>query len=124
MIADAPIAVAEAAPGGALSRIDAYLSAARSAAADGITWAEFGELLTAFLRLAIALLDDVATMTGPQKKVIVLEGVGRLFDALSGSCVPLVAWPVWAIARGPVRLLVLALASGAIEQLLPLVRSA
>jgi hypothetical protein len=38
------------------------------------------------------------------------------------NCIPLVLWPVWGLARGPVRLLVLALASGAIEQLLPLVR--
>lgn len=124
MIASVPLAVADASSGGALFRIDAFLQAAKSAAADGLTWSEFGELLTAFIRVAVGVLDDVAAMTGDEKKALVLEGVGRLFDALADRCVPLVAWPVWMLARGPVRLLVLALASGAIEQILPLVRRA
>jgi hypothetical protein len=124
VIADAPLAVADNAPGGVVSKIDAYIQAARSVAADGLTWAEFGELMIGFLRLAVALYDDVASMTGGEKKAAALDGVAALFDAVAGRCVPLVAWPLWGLARGPVRLLVLALASGAIEQLLPLVRSA
>ena len=124
MIADAPIAVAEAAPGGVLTKIDAFISAAKSSAADGLTWAEFGELLVALLHLAVAALDAVTSMTGEEKKGAVLDGVGRLFDAVADRCIPLVLWPLWGLARGPVRLLVIALASGAIEQLLPLVRLA
>lgn len=124
MIADAPIAVAEAAPGGVLTKTDAFISAARSLAADGLTWAEFGELLVALLHLAVAALDAVASMTGEEKKAAVLDAVGRLFDAVADRCVPLVLWPIWGLARGPVRLLVLALASGAVEQILPLVRLA
>ena len=124
MISDAPIAVAEAAPGGVLTKMDAFISAARSAAGDGLTWAEFGELLVALLHLAVAALDAVTSMTGEEKKASALDGVGRLFDALADRCVPLVLWPIWGLARGPVRLLVLALASGAVEQILPLVRLA
>jgi hypothetical protein len=124
VIADAPIAVAEAAPGGVLTKIDAFISAAKSSAADGLTWAEFGELLVALLHLAVAALDAVTSMTGEEKKGAVLDGVGRLFDAVADRCIPLVLWPLWGLARGPVRLLVIALASGAIEQLLPLVRLA
>ncbi len=124
MISDAPIAVAEAAPGGVLTKMDAFISAARSAAGDGLTWAEFGELLVALLHLAVAALDAVTSMTGDQKKSAVLDGAGRLFDAVADRCVPLVLWPIWGLARGPVRLLVLALASGAVEQILPLVRLA
>lgn len=124
MIADAPIAVAEAAPGGVLAKIDAFISAAKSSAADGLTWAEFGELLVALLHLAVAALDAVTSMTGEQKKAAVLEGVAALFDAVADRCVPLVLWPLWGLVRGPVRLLVLALASGAIEQILPFVRLA
>jgi hypothetical protein len=105
-----------------LSRVELYLSDARKAAADGLTWTEFGELLVAFLKVAMAMYDEVASMTGDQKKAAVLAGVGRLFDVAADNCIPLVLWPVWGLARGPVRLLVLALASGAIEQLLPLVR--
>jgi hypothetical protein len=124
VIADAPIAVAEAAPGGVLAKIDAFISAAKSSAADGLTWAEFGELLVALLHLAVAALDAVTSMTGEQKKAAVLEGVAALFDAVADRCVPLVLWPLWGLVRGPVRLLVLALASGAIEQILPFVRLA
>jgi hypothetical protein len=124
VISDAPIAVAEAAPGGVLTKMDAFISAARSAAGDGLTWAEFGELLVALLHLAVAALDAVTSMTGDQKKSAVLDGAGRLFDAVADRCVPLVLWPIWGLARGPVRLLVLALASGAVEQILPLVRLA
>ena len=118
------MAVAEAAPGGVLTKVDAFISAARSAAGDGLTWAEVGELLVALLHLAVAALDAVTSMTGEEKKAAVLDGVGRLFDAVAGRCVPLVLWPIWGLVRGPVRLLVLALASGAVEQILPLVRLA
>ncbi len=64
-----------------------------------------------------------ATLTGEQKKALALEAVGDLFDAVADRAVPPIAWPVWIVARPAVRSLVLALASGAIEQLLPLVRS-
>jgi hypothetical protein len=124
VIADAPTAVADAAPGGVLTKLDAFISAARSSAADGITWSEFGELLVALLRLAVSSLDAVAIMTGAEKKAIAIDAAGRLFDALAGLCSPLLVWPIWGLFRAPVRLLVLALASGAIEQLLPLVRRA
>ena len=117
------IAVASAA-GGTLTKIDAFISAAKSAAADGLTWQEFGELLVAFLRLSTALYDEVAAMTGAEKKAAVLDAVGRLFDAVADKCIPLAAYPIWYIARPAVRSLVLALASGAVEQLLPLVRLA
>ena len=122
MIAEAPAAAAANTTGGVLVKLHAFVESAKSAAADGLTWSEFGELLVAFLRMAVSLYDDVVGMTGEEKKAAVLDGVAALFDAVADRCVPLVLWPLWGLARGPVRLLVLALASGAIEQLLPLVR--
>jgi hypothetical protein len=107
-----------------LVKLHAFVEAAKSSASDGLTWSEFGELLVAFLRLAVSLYDDVVGMTGEEKKAAVLDGVAALFDAVADRCIPLVLWPLWGLARGPVRLLVLALAAGAIEQLLPLVRLA
>lgn len=124
MIAEAPAAAAANTPGGVFVKLHAFVEAAKSSAADGLTWSEFGELLVAFLRLAVSLYDDVVGMTGEEKKAAVLDGVAALFDAVADHCIPLVLWPLWGLARGPVRLLVLALASGAIEQLLPLVRLA
>lgn len=102
--------------------VKAYIETAKSAAADGLTWNEFGELLVSLLRLAVRLAD-LLQLSGPEKKAIVLEAVAALFDALADRCVPVLLWPVWLAARGPVRALVLALASGAVESILPLVRA-
>lgn len=122
MITAAPFAAAET-PTGLLDKISAFVAAARTAAADGLTWAEFGELLVGLLRLVVTILDAVTTLTGAQKKAVAMQAVADLFDAVADKAVPLAAWPVWIIVRHAVRSLVLALASGAIEQILPLVRS-
>lgn len=124
MIAEAPLAAAAAHFGSIASKISAFVTTAHSVASDGLTWAEFGDLLVAFLKMSVSLYDDVAGMTGADKKSAVLDGVAMLFDAVADKCVPLVAWPLWGLVRSPVRLLVIALASGAIEQLIPLVRIA
>jgi hypothetical protein len=75
------------------------------------------------MRLAVATLDDIATMTGAEKKDLALVAAAALFDTVADRCVPLVAWPVYIIARPAIRALVLALAGGVIESLLPLVRA-
>lgn len=108
---------------GLLDKIAAYIATARNATADGLTWSEFGELMLGLLRLVVTILDEVSTMTGEQKKALALQAVGDLFDAVADRAVPFVALPIWLLARPAVRSLVLALAAGAIEQLLPLVRS-
>lgn len=120
----APMTAAANLDGGLLNKIVAFVETAKSAAADGITWAEFGELVVALLRLVVTFLDTVSTLTGAEKKALALDAVAGLFDAVADRAVPTLAWPVWILARPAVRALVLALASGAIEQLLPLVRSA
>lgn len=120
----APMTAAANLDGGLLNKIVAFVETAKSAAADGITWAEFGELVVALLRLVVTFLDTVSTLTGAEKKALAMDAVAGLFDAVADKAVPTLAWPVWILARPAVRALVLALASGAIEQLLPLVRSA
>jgi hypothetical protein len=79
--------------------------------------------MLALVRLVIAGLDAVGTMTGAEKKALAMEAVSSLFDAVADKAVPTVAYPIWMIARPAVRALVLALASGAVEQVLPLVRA-
>lgn len=103
-------------------KVAAYLGTARAAAADGLTWQEFGELLVGLLRLSIETLDKTLTLTGPAKKELVLEAAAALFDSVADKCVPLVAWPVWIILRPAIRSLVLAIASGAVESILNIVR--
>lgn len=122
MISTAPT-VATYSIEGLAQKVSAYIAVATSAAADGLTWSEFGELLVALLRLLIETLDTVSGMTGPEKKAAVLEAAGLLFDAVADKCVPLAAWPIWILVRPAVRSLVLALAAGAIEPILQLARS-
>lgn len=122
MISTAPT-VATYSIAGLAQKVAAYISVAKSAAADGLTWAEFGELLVALLRLLIETLDAVSGMTGSEKKAAVLDAAAMLFDAVADKAVPLAAWPVWILVRPAIRSLVLALAAGAIEPILQLSRS-
>lgn len=100
-----------------------FLNTARDKARDGLTWAEFGSLVAALVRLAVEMLDATQTLSGPEKKEIVLESVAVLFDALALPCVPITLYPFWFIVRPPARALVVAIAAGTIETILPLVRA-
>jgi hypothetical protein len=121
-VTEAPLAAANAfADLG--QKVSAFLAVARLKAAGGITWQEFGQLLMALMRLAVTTLDSVATLTGPEKKALALETVAVLFDALAGRCVPIVAYPAFFAVRPALRTLIIAIASGAIESLIPMVRS-
>jgi hypothetical protein len=105
-----------------ISAARAYINSATGLAADGLTWVEVGELLMGLLRLTIQAAE-VLNVPGEQKKAVVLEAAAWLFDAVADKAVPAVVWPMWILARSPVRSLVLALASGAVEILLPMVRA-
>jgi hypothetical protein len=121
VIASAPLAASERFVDLSLA-VRAYVVTAKAAAADGLTWAEFGELLVGLLRLAVRLAD-LLDLPGAEKKTLVLEAAAALFDAVADRAVPAVLWPIWIAARPAVRSLVLALAAGAVEQILPLVRA-
>jgi hypothetical protein len=120
MIAEAPIAAA----GGVtqvLDKIRAFVATAQTVASDGLTLGEFAELTVALLRVTIDAVDSIP-IDGPAKKQWVLEGVGMLFDAVADKAVPMAVYPVWILVRPAVRSLVLAVAGGAVESILPLVR--
>jgi hypothetical protein len=123
-IAEAPLAVANARAAGPVASAKAFIAAAQSAAADGLTWQEFGTLMVALLHLLVEQCDAISSMTGDEKKALVLSAVADLFDSLADKCVPLPLYPFYVLARPAIRSLVLALAGGAIEQLLHIVRSA
>jgi 2-dehydro-3-deoxygluconokinase len=53
---------------------------------------------------------------------VVLEAVAVLFDSLAVMCVPYGGYPFWFIVRPAARSLVIAIAAGTIETLLPLLR--
>ncbi len=123
MNVEAPVAAA-ANVDGLTAKITAFLTTAKSAAADGLTWAEFGDVMLSLLRLVVSSLDTVSAMTGSQKKAFALSAVESLFDAVADKAVPLPLWPVWLLVRPAARSLVVALASGALEQVLTLTRKA
>ncbi len=122
MISSEPVAAATNLDANLLEKIKAFISTAKSAAADGLTWAEFADLMLALLRLVIPAIDAAKFVSGPEKKAFALKAVGKLFDAVADKAVPVALWPIWLIVRPAVRSLVIAMASGAVEQLLPLVR--
>jgi len=122
MIANAPMAAGQQFTD-VVNAAKAYIAAAKVAAADGLTWVEFGELLVGLLRLAVQTVD-VLNVPGEQKKAVVMEAAAALFDALADKAIPTIAWPIWVLVRPSVRSLVLALASGAVEQILPMLRGA
>jgi len=122
MISAAPIAAAQ--PLNTLSeKVKAYVTVARLKAADGLSIAELSELTVSAMRMAIAALDSIP-VGGAERKAIVIDFVGAIFDEFADRVVPLAAWPVWIVAKPTVRIVALAIASGATEALLPLVRSA
>lgn len=118
-----PITAAVDQPG-LLDKITTFIASAKVVSADGLTWAEFGEMFLALLRLVVSALDSVATLSGKEKKAMTIDAVARLFDAVADYAVPVTLYPIWLVARPAVRSLVLALAGGVLEQLLPLVRLA
>ena len=123
MISTAATTAANDAAGFA-DKVRAFLVVARVKAADGLTVAEFGELLVAILRVSIDAADLMARSTGPERKEFVIAAVAALFDSVADYAVPTLAWPVWIVARPIVRTLLLSAVSGAIETLLPIVRIA
>jgi len=121
MVADAPIAAAR--PFSDIAdKVTAFLVTARVSARDGLTWMEFGALVAALVRLTVETLDATQNLTGEEKRAIVLEAVGVLFDSLAVLCVPYATYPFWFIVRPAARALVVAIAAGTIEILLPLLR--
>jgi hypothetical protein len=122
MISSAPVQAARDLPSLA-EKVKAFVAVAKLKAAGGITLAEFGELSVALLRVAIDAADAIP-VDGAERKAFVLNAIGLLFDELADKAIPALAWPVWIIVRPAARQLLLLVASGAIESLLPLVRKA
>jgi hypothetical protein len=104
-------------------KVRAFVATAKSAAAGGVTVSEFAELTVSLLRIAMSAADAIP-VDGADRKVFVLNAVALLFDNVADKAIPPLAWPVWLIVRPAARQLLLLVASGAIESLLPLVRKA
>lgn len=121
-VAEAPLAAANSVQQ-VLDKIRAFIDSAVVMAQDGLTLSEFGELAVAMLRVTTAAVDSIP-IDGPAKKAWVLEAISLLYDAVADKVIPAPLYPIWLLVKSPVRSLVLAVAGGAIESILPLVRLA
>jgi hypothetical protein len=106
-----------------LDQIGQLIEVTKARFADGMSVSDLAEATVGGMRLAIGLLDRLE-MPGAEKKQEVLKLVDFFFDQFADLCVPLVAKPIWWLVKPAVRALILSLASGAVESLLPLVRLA
>ena len=102
-------------------KVRAFIGAAISAAARGITVADFAELVISLLRIVIATADSLPA-DNAEKKAWCIQAVASLFDSVANFAVPRTMLPIWWAIRPGVRNLVLLAAGGAVESLLPLVR--
>lgn len=107
-----------------VASVNAFIATAQEQARDGLSWTEFGRLLVDLLYLAVAGLDAVASLSGPEKKGVALSAVTVLFDTFADKCVPMPVYAVWLLLRPGTRVLILSLAAGAIEAILPISRNA
>lgn len=103
-------------------KVRAFIAVAEIKARGGLTFAEFGELFLALMRLAIHAADALDA-AGSQKKELVLGALDELFEALADRAVPLYAYPLWVLFRPAIKAAVMASAAGGIEVVLRLVRA-
>jgi hypothetical protein len=104
-------------------KVRAFVGAAMSAAARGLTVSDFAELTVSLLRIVISTADTLPA-DNADKKAWCIQAVADLFDAVANFAVPRPMIPIWWAIRPAVRNLVLLAAGGTVESLLPLVRMA
>lgn len=104
-------------------KVRVFVARAIEVSRDGLSVSEFSELLFALLRISVAAADSFPA-DGAEKRQWVLSAVGILFDEVADRIIPAYAYPFWVMFRPAFRALTLRLAAGAIETILPLVRSA
>ena len=122
MISSQPLLVASE-KSGLHDRVTTYIAAVRQKAADGLTIAELVELTIGAMRLAIAAIDEL-DMAGDSKKQLVTELAGSIWDEFGRLLLPSTLRPAFWVIGPTLRSLVIALAAGAVDALLPLVRIA
>jgi hypothetical protein len=107
-----------------LAALTQFFNDVRTRAADGITLSDLTKDCVDGMKLAMLMLDNVNTMTGPEKLAEVLKVVAYMFDQYADVVVPLPLKPLWWCVRPTARTIVLAMASGVVTSILPDVRKA
>ncbi|MBL6911107.1 MAG: hypothetical protein ISR34_11875 [Pirellulales bacterium] len=106
---------------GLAEQVRIYIATAQELAEDGLTLAEFSELVIGGVRIGISALDAMR-LDGSDKKAIAVDIALQVFDALDRFLVPVWLLPFWFVIRPAARAIAAQLAAGAVETLLPLLR--
>jgi len=106
---------------GLAEQVRIYLVTAKELAEDGITLAEFTELVIGGARISISALDAMR-LDGSDKKAIAVDIALQVFDALDRFLVPVWLLPFWFVIRPASRAIAAQLAAGVVETILPLLR--
>lgn len=102
--------------------INQLLKTVRAKAANGFTISEFSEIMFEVLRLTISAVDSLP-VDGAERKVLVLDYISEVFDEFADRVIPLWLFPIWILIQPAIKNLTLAISSGVIEKLLPVVRN-
>jgi len=103
------------------SRLGMFINEVNERASDGLSLQDFSAIFFGSLRLAIAAVDSIP-VDGVERKKMVMEFAGTIFNKYADRIIPLYLYPAWLLVKPAVRLLLMSIAAGAIEAILPLVR--
>jgi len=103
------------------SRLGVFLADVSKRAEDGLSLQDFSAIFFGGVRLAIAAVDGIP-IEGSERKRMVMHFAGTLFDKYADKVIPIYAYPFWIVVKPAAKMLLMSLAAGAVEAILPLVR--
>lgn len=103
------------------SRLGKFLQDVNERAKDGLSLQDFSAILFGGVRLAIEAVDAIP-VEGSERKKMVMHFAGSLFDKYADKVIPIYVYPFWIVVKPAAKMLLMSLAAGAVEVLLPLVR--
>lgn len=103
------------------SRLGKFIKEVNERAADGLSLQDFSAIFFGSLRLAIAAVDGIP-VEGIERKKMVMDFAGTMFDKYAAKMIPIYVYPFWVVIKPAARMLLMSVASGAVEAILPLVR--
>mgnify|MGYP005687250971 CR=1 FL=1 len=103
------------------SRLGMFLSDVNKRASDGLSLQDFSAIFFDSLRLAISAVEAIP-VEGTERKKMVMDFAGTMFDKYADKIIPIYVYPFWIVVKPAARMLLMSVAAGAVESILPLVR--
>jgi hypothetical protein len=110
------IAAASSTAGSIRKQVDQFIDRVTLFAQNGLTLSEVGQIITAFVAMAVSAAEGLADAEGEEKKEMVLDFVDQLYDVVAPYVpLPMFLSPFRRFLREPLRYAVLAIAEGMLE---------